>query len=138
MSANSVVYTPDPGKRRRWLTRIAGLLTAFGALLVAGYVFRAPLLTSLARAWVVNEQVTSADAIVILGGGPRNRPFAAARLFHAGVAPLVLYMDVKPGPAEALGVVPTEEEQTRRDFAEQQCSRIRFVDDWYQCRQHLR
>ena len=114
MSPNLVVYTPDPGKRRRWLTRIAGLLIAFGAMLVVGYVFRAPLLTSLARTWVVNEQVTSADAIVILGGGPENRPFAAARLFHAGVAPLILYMDVKPGPAEMLGVVPTEEEQTRR------------------------
>ena len=114
MSPNSVVYTLDPCKRRRWLTRIARLLTAFGAMLVAGYVFRAPLLTSLARTWVVDEQVTSADAIVILGGGPENRPFAAARLFHAGVAPLILYMDVKPGPAEALGVVPTEEEQTRR------------------------
>lgn len=81
---------------------------------MAGYFFRAPLLTGLARAWVVNDEVTKADAIVILGGGPENRPFAAARLFPAGVAPLILYMDVKLGPAESLGIVLTEREQTQR------------------------
>jgi uncharacterized SAM-binding protein YcdF (DUF218 family) len=103
-----------PLKPRRWLRWLACLLAALGALVVAGYVFRAPLLSGLARAWVVNEPAARADAIVILGGGVENRPFAAAKLFHDGVAPKVLYMDVKLGPAEELGVVPTEAEQTRR------------------------
>lgn len=99
---------------RRWLRRLvlfAGIacLTLFGA-----YLFRAPLLAGLAQAWVVNEPVDRADAIVILGGGIENRPFAAARLFHAGVAPQILYMDVQLDPAEQIGIIPSEKEQTRR------------------------
>ena len=101
-------------KGRRWLIRIIWLLAAGGALVLACCFFRAPLLTGLADAWVVNEPVARADAIVILGGGLENRPFAAARLFHAGVAPRILYMDVKPGPAEELGVALPESELTRR------------------------
>jgi uncharacterized SAM-binding protein YcdF (DUF218 family) len=104
----------DSGKSRRWLRRIAGLLVALGALLLIAFIFRAPLLTGLARAWVVNQPAIHADAIVILGGGVENRPFAAARLFHEGVAPMVLYMDVQPGPAEELGVALPERELTRR------------------------
>jgi len=103
-----------PLKPRRWLSRIAWLLAIGGALILTGYFFRAPLLTGLAEAWVVNEPVAKADAIVILGGGLENRPFAAARLFHDGVAPKILYMDVQPGPAEELGVAPSEKEVTRR------------------------
>jgi hypothetical protein len=62
-------------------------LTIGCALLLVLYVFRAPWLTSVAQAWVVNEPTTKADAIVVLGGGLENRPFAAAKLFHDGVAP---------------------------------------------------
>jgi uncharacterized SAM-binding protein YcdF (DUF218 family) len=83
-------------------------------LLVAGYVFRAPLLVGLANAWVVNEPAAKADAIVILGGGTENRPFAAARMFHQGIAPKVLYMNVRLSPAEELGLGLSEKETTRR------------------------
>ena len=98
-----------PGKLRRWLLRAAGLLAVAAALLVAAYVFRAPLLAGLARAWVVNE-----PAIVVLGGGTENRPFAAARMFHEGIAPKILYMNVKLGPAEESGAEVPERETTRR------------------------
>jgi uncharacterized SAM-binding protein YcdF (DUF218 family) len=101
-------------KLRRWLRRLGWLLIFGGALLYVCYVFRAPLLTGLAETWAVNEPAAKADAIVILGGGLENRPFAAAKLFHEGVAPLILFINVKPGPAEELGVVPTETEQTQR------------------------
>jgi uncharacterized SAM-binding protein YcdF (DUF218 family) len=102
------------GKSRSWLRWAVWLLVAIGMLVLASYIFRSPLLTGLARAWVVNDPVSKADAIVILGGGPENRPFAAARLFHDGVAPKVLFMNVKLGSAEELGVVLPEQEQTRR------------------------
>jgi uncharacterized SAM-binding protein YcdF (DUF218 family) len=105
--------TKVSGKLRRWLVRSIWLVTAAGALIVAGYVFRAPLLAGLARAWVVNEPASKADAIVVLGGGVENRPFAAARLFHAGVAPRILYMDVKLDSAEALGIYPSEKMETQ-------------------------
>ena len=106
--------TAVPGKPHHWLPRFARLLLLGCGLLLVCYVFRVPLLTGLAEAWVVNDPVTKADAIVILGGGLENRPFAAAKLFHDGVAPQVLYMDVKLGPAEELGVSLPEKEQTRR------------------------
>ena len=84
------------------------------ALLLAGYVFRVPLLKGLADAWVVNDPVAKADAIVVLGGGLENRPFAAAKLFHDGVAPQILYMDVRFSPAEEMGIALPEKEQTHR------------------------
>jgi uncharacterized SAM-binding protein YcdF (DUF218 family) len=105
------------GKSRPRLRLALWLLAAIGALFAAGYVFRAPLLTGLARAWVVNDPVSKADAIVILGGGVENRPFAAAKLFHDGVAPIILYMDVKLDSAEELGMVPSEKDLTRRILA---------------------
>ncbi|MGA9452519.1 MAG: YdcF family protein [Verrucomicrobiia bacterium] len=83
-------------------------------LLLGGYLFRVSLLTGLADAWVVNDPVTKADAIVILGGGLENRPFAAAKLFHDGVAPQILYMNVRFSPAEEMGIILPEREQTRR------------------------
>lgn len=100
--------------KNRWFRRIAWSLILCGALLLAGYVFRAPLLTGLAGAWVVNDPAAKADAIVILGGGLENRPFAAAKLFHDGIAPRVLYMNVRLGPAEEMGITLTEQELTRR------------------------
>jgi uncharacterized SAM-binding protein YcdF (DUF218 family) len=104
----------SPSRKRIALSWIAGLL-AFGCvLLLACYVFRAPLLTGVARAWMVDEPTTKADAIVILGGGLENRPFAAARLFHDGVASRILYMDVRHSPAEEMGITMSEGEVTHR------------------------
>ena len=100
--------------QNRCLRRIAACLILGCVLLLVGYVFRAPLLTGLAEAWVINDPVAKADAIVVLGGGPETRPFAAARLYHDDVAPMVLYTDVRPGPAEELGITPREAELTRR------------------------
>jgi uncharacterized SAM-binding protein YcdF (DUF218 family) len=83
-------------------------------LLLVCYVFRAPLLTGVAEAWVVNEPTPHADAIVILGGGLENRPFAAAKLFHDGVASRILYMNVRSSPVEEIGVISSEGELTHR------------------------
>jgi uncharacterized SAM-binding protein YcdF (DUF218 family) len=89
-------------------------LTIGCTLILVFYVFRASLLKGMAEAWVVNEPATKADAIVILGGGLENRPFAAARLFHDGVARRILYMDVRLSPVEEIGVRLAESEQTHR------------------------
>jgi uncharacterized SAM-binding protein YcdF (DUF218 family) len=102
---------------KTFLRRLVVVLVVGSVLLLVAYVFRAPLLSGLAEAWVVNEPTPKADAIVVLGGSPENRPFEAAKLYHEGVAPVILYTDVQPSPAEELGIVPTEPEQTRRILA---------------------
>ena len=137
MSAIPLASIGNSGKRPRWLRRIGLLLAVFSALLLTGYVFRAPLLTGLARAWVVNQPVARADAIVVLGGGVENRPFAAARLFHDGVAPLILFMNVKSSAVQELGIVPSEAEQTRRILLSNNMPRLQHAGDWHQCGQHL-
>jgi uncharacterized SAM-binding protein YcdF (DUF218 family) len=99
---------------KQWIRRLTlGLLVA-ACLGVALACFRVSILTGLAQAWVVNDPVSKADAIVILGGGLENRPFAAAKLFHDGAAPRILYMNVKLTPAEELGVTMSEGEVTHR------------------------
>lgn len=81
---------------RRWALLGAGL--AVGML--GCFLLRAPLLTCAARAWVVDDAPAQADAIAVLGGGAQFRTFAAARLYHAGVAPQVAFMDVGLSPEE--------------------------------------
>ena len=48
----------------------------------------------MVHAWVVNDPVERADAIVVLGGGSQYRTFAAARLFKDGQTTRVLYPDI--------------------------------------------
>jgi uncharacterized SAM-binding protein YcdF (DUF218 family) len=96
------------------IRRLAWAVASFCAVLLVCYVFRAPLLTGMARAWVVNDPATNADAIVVLGGKPELRPFEAARLYHAGAAPRILYMDVKHSPALEQSGMLSEREFTRR------------------------
>jgi uncharacterized SAM-binding protein YcdF (DUF218 family) len=102
-----------PVRNLLWRRRLAWLLS-LGGVFLALFVFRAAILTGVAEVWVVNNPVTKADAIVILGGGLENRPFAAAKLFHEGVAPQILYMNVKLSPTEEMGITLPEKEQTRR------------------------
>jgi uncharacterized SAM-binding protein YcdF (DUF218 family) len=94
--------------------RLVLLLAVLLVLLAAAWLGRAPLLTGFARAWTVDDPLAKADAIVIPGGRPDLRAPDAARLYHQGLAPRVLYMDVKLSPGEEMGIVPSEPEQTRR------------------------
>ena len=97
-----------------FLKRLLAVLLVLGILAVAGYIFRAPLLRGAARVWVVNDQLSRADVIVVLGGGMETRPFEAARLYHLALAPKILLTATKPLPSEQLGVNPPEMEIARR------------------------
>ena len=97
-----------------FLKRLVVTLFALCLLLTIGYAFRAPLLRGAAGIWIVNEPLTKADAIVVLGGGMETRPFEAARLFHQGYAPKILLTTTGMHPAEQLGVSPSETEIARR------------------------
>ena len=83
-------------------------------LVGSAWLFRAPLLTTFARIWVVDDSLVKADAIVIPGGRPDLRAIEAARLYQQGLAPRILYMDVKLSPSSEMGIIPSEREQTRR------------------------
>lgn len=104
----------------RILKRLALGLLAFGvllcALLAVGYACRAPLLRGAADAWIVNQTLSKADVIVVLGGGPDTRPFEAARLFHLGLAPKILLMNPRPSPSVQLGLYPSEPDIARGIF----------------------
>jgi uncharacterized SAM-binding protein YcdF (DUF218 family) len=71
----------QPPAARKWLRRLLWLAAFCFLLSVFCFVFRAPLLTGLANAWIINNPVTHADAIIVLGGGLEYRPFAAARIY---------------------------------------------------------
>jgi uncharacterized SAM-binding protein YcdF (DUF218 family) len=77
------------------------------ALLVLGFAWleREPVLRHLAGWWVISDDLTHADAIVVLGGSIDVRPFAAADLYKRGYADKVLVSNVQLGRAERLGFV---------------------------------
>lgn len=96
--------------------------------MMALFLFRAPLLRTSADLWIVNQNATKADAIVVLGGGLQTRPFFAAKLYHEGLAPRILLMNVKPGPTTELGIIPTEQELTRKVLLSQGMSETNLVE----------
>ena len=95
-------------RSRRWLRRTTVALLVFGACLAAAFFFRTTILRWVGESWVVDEKLIRADAIMVLGGGPQSRPFAAARLYHAGYAPKVLVANVRREPTDDLGISTPE------------------------------
>ena len=83
-------------------------------VLVSAYAFRAPLLTGFANLWIVNDSPAKADAIVVLGGGLKYRPAAAAKLYLEGYAPKILTTDVALRPSEQKGLKQPERDLTRK------------------------
>ncbi|MDB5351833.1 MAG: hypothetical protein JWN86_3080 [Planctomycetota bacterium] len=74
--------------RRRWRRRLVRFGTVLGVLAVL-VAFHRPLLAGFAGLFRVNDPAPS-DAIVMLLGGPSERPPRAAELYRKGLAPLVL------------------------------------------------
>jgi len=97
-------------RKQAWL----GLVLLLAGVVATLFVFRARLLTGLAEAWMVNDPLVHADAIVVLGGGFENRPAAAARLYQAGFASNVLYMNLPGAPRAKWGNFTSEQELTRQ------------------------
>jgi uncharacterized SAM-binding protein YcdF (DUF218 family) len=95
------------------------LLAVCAALLAVAWLFRAPLLVGLAKAWIVEDPLTRSDVIVVLGGGPSTRPFEAVRLFQQGLAPSVLTMKPRFDPAAKLGLTSSEAEVIRKILVQQ-------------------
>src|SRR5690606_4791360 len=112
LASNLSPMSDDYYRRRRcyccWVVFILVLLGIVAG--AAAWYFRSPLLTRLARVWVVDEPVGRADAILVLGGGVWDRPLEAARLYTNGYAPHVLVVDVQPNTAVELGLDAPEQD----------------------------
>ena len=72
------------------------------------FVFRAPLLRATANAWIINDPVAHADAIIVLGGGLEYRPFAAAQLYTNGCAKTILITQSERHPTAQMGLTVPE------------------------------
>jgi uncharacterized SAM-binding protein YcdF (DUF218 family) len=62
----------------------------------------------------VSDPITSADAVVVLGGGLDLRPFVAAGLYEKGLAKKVLLSGVEEGPSVNVGAVAGHAEANRK------------------------
>jgi len=89
----------------------AAALLAVGVML---FFLRAPLLSGIAEAWMVNAPLAKSDAIVVLGGDPNSRAVEAVRLYRSGWAPLILVMGTKLRATDRLGITMSQGEMTRR------------------------
>jgi uncharacterized SAM-binding protein YcdF (DUF218 family) len=87
-----------------WLRKSA--FAALAAVLLIGmlYVFRTPILIGAANVWIVDEPITNADAVVVLGGGLQYRPFEAIKLYETGKCRKLLVVKVKLEPSDEAGV----------------------------------
>src|SRR5262249_52704792 len=91
------------------------LLPVFIVLAFAvAWMARASILRGVADLWVISDALDRADAIVILGGRLDVRPFAAAALYKRGLAPHVLFSRPRPGPIDALQLLPKQTDLTRQ------------------------
>jgi uncharacterized SAM-binding protein YcdF (DUF218 family) len=62
----------------------------------------------------VSDPITSADAVVVLGGGIDMRPFVAADLYTKGLVKKVLLSKVKEPPSVEIGAVTSDTEDERK------------------------
>ena len=99
---------PQSFRRAAALIRdlLAAMVLAGTVLAVTAWIAPEPMLRWAAEAWIVSDPVAAADAVVVLGGGLDDRPFAAAAYYRQGLVKKVLVSDVAPGPAEAIEVLP--------------------------------
>src|SRR5262249_6572087 len=94
--------------------RLALTVAILVLILAITWAARASILRSAAEFWVVSDEPSQADAIVVLGGGLDMRPFAAADLYKRGLAPWVLVANVERNPVEALNILPRQADLTRQ------------------------
>lgn len=66
------------------------------------------ILTSLARAWIVDDTPAHVDAVIVLAGNPDERPFHAAALYKAKRARLILVSNVESDRTVRLNFRPSD------------------------------
>lgn len=92
--------------RSTFLKRAA--VVAAAALLTATGIWRHQLLLAAGSALTVDDRVTHADYLVVMGGSPEDRPFKAAALFRESVAPRVVLFEYPADARQRLGGSPSQ------------------------------
>jgi uncharacterized SAM-binding protein YcdF (DUF218 family) len=103
---------PTAGWARR-IGRLGVRVLVLGSLAACAWLVREPLLRGAADLWIASDEVTHADAVVVLGGQIEIRPFAAAELYHQGLVSIVLVSNNQEGRAAAIGAVQGHTEANR-------------------------
>lgn len=86
-------------------------------LFLAGLIILAFLVVAFLRApwWLdVSEPVVQVDAVLALGGGAEQRPFAAAAIYKKGLTKVLLVPQTKIKTAQAEGIGENESVRYRR------------------------
>jgi uncharacterized SAM-binding protein YcdF (DUF218 family) len=113
VSGPSVVLERCVGTLGRRIWRLAVRVLVLGSLGAGTWLVREPLLRGAADLWIESDEVTHADAVVVLGGQIEIRPFAAAELYYRGLASRVLVSNNAEGRAAAIGAVQGHTEANR-------------------------
>jgi hypothetical protein len=90
------------------------LFLLIGIISASIWFNREALLRLLAKQWIVSDNISPADAVVILGGGVDTRPFAAAEDYRNGLARKILVANVPLSKVVTLGVSPSHTDINRR------------------------
>jgi hypothetical protein len=72
--------------KMNYLRRVGVVILVLVGLGGMAWLERVPLLRGAANLWIVSDEATHADAVVVLGGGLEERPFIAADVYHKGLA----------------------------------------------------
>jgi hypothetical protein len=100
------------GRQRSFGRPVAAIFLL--VVLIAGvWLERAALLRGAADLWIVSDPITPADAVVVLGGGLNERPFAAADIYKKGLVKEVIVSRVAQERYAKLGGIPGHTELNR-------------------------
>jgi uncharacterized SAM-binding protein YcdF (DUF218 family) len=137
VTAGDTGHTSAPtGRRRRWWR--GGLLTV---LLVGAcfYLFRVPILRSLADFLIIDQQGPADYVLILNGDGRYDR---AASLYHSGSAPRILLVESRPKRLERMGFESSSISLTERELAARGVPRDAItviagqaLNDWDRARQ---
>ena len=95
-------------RRARWFKWFGVATLAMCLLLAVAWQTRERWLATMVHAWVVNDPVERADAVMVLGGGAQFRSFEAVRFHRGGLAGKVLFPHIKPGADEPDATISRE------------------------------
>lgn len=98
-----IARSKNLSRRGHALRKLGIVLAVFGVLAASVALLWQPILVRLGGLLTVDDAPAHADYLYVLTGDVNRRPFHAAKLYHAGLAPRVLIADGWDSPAKGMG-----------------------------------